>query len=616
MNLYGYWIEPVSSLIKANVFFWRPSYRPFGGLIYRAVFAMFGFNPRPLYVVYFAAMLVNLWLAYLLLKRIGGSAEIAAIGVLLCEFHGKLDYLYYNAGSMYDVFCFLFFSLALLIYLPVRIQGRLLGIRGNFGFFACFICALNSKEMAATLPIIVLVYELTFHPPNLRGTRAFIAWCFHDGRTALLAAVCVLIYLPSKLGPGGLGHYVGYIPSYTWGRWLQDTGTYLAYVIYRNNPASDLGVTPLAPAEVGLSYGLLIAIALWVRSREVWFGLLFFVITLLPVSFIDPRLGSVLYLPLVGLALACAVCLVRFKEVLWHRFSVGMRGHTLPMHISLSPRSASVVMFVATALVMTIVDYQHWPRALNARYSPYKKTVDELSHLYPSLPHGSKILFVHSPVNDDWGLLFLLRLYYRDADLFLTQLDGPRQQRISIDQLPHYDHVFDFENGHYIELDNHDVPLSVQLRIAKAETRSSFSGDVMIIGTPAAAEHIVKGVLVTDPKADGYWTLDQTELRFRLSSVEHRVFREHFYLPLDTFKRTGPLIVDFYVNGHLLDHTRFAKDGELVYQHEVPVAWLRTGSPTTAIMRIHNPYIARRDGARLGVVLRSAAFVPATVPAH
>ena len=65
------------------------------------------------------------------------------------------------------------------------------------------------------------------------------------------------------------------------------------------------------------------------------------------------------------------------------------------------------------------------------------------------------------------------------------------------------------------------------------------------------------------------------------------------------------------VNGHLLDQARFAKDGEVVYQHDVPVAWLSTTGLTTVRMRIHNPYIAPRDGARLGVVLRSAMFAPA-----
>ncbi len=50
----------------------------------------------------------------------------------------KTRLLYYNAGSMYDAFCFLFYFLALLIYLRARLQGRLLRVWETLGFLACF----------------------------------------------------------------------------------------------------------------------------------------------------------------------------------------------------------------------------------------------------------------------------------------------------------------------------------------------------------------------------------------------------------------------------------------------------------------------------------------------
>ena len=131
MNLYIYWSKPVSALVKGNLLFWTPFYRPFGGIIYRTFFAIFGFNPRPVYLLYYVAMLVNLWLAYLVLTKVSGSREVAAIATLLYCFHGKFDYLYYNAGSMYDVFCFLFSFLALLIYFGARFEGPALGSVGN-----------------------------------------------------------------------------------------------------------------------------------------------------------------------------------------------------------------------------------------------------------------------------------------------------------------------------------------------------------------------------------------------------------------------------------------------------------------------------------------------------
>ncbi len=607
MNLYGYWSQPLSSLVKANIFFWTPYYRPFGGIVYRSLFAIFGFNPYPLYVVYFAAMLLNLWLAYMVFARIGGSKEIGAIATLLYAFHGKFDYLYYNAGSMYDVFCFLFYFLALVIYLRARLRGRFLGAWHTLGFLACLICAFNSKEMGATLPVIVFLYELIFHPPDFRSARALLRWCLREGRMALLGALCVLIYIPAKLGAGGLAQDAAYVPSYTWARWIEDTGTYLGYLIYRNNPAVVLNVTPLTPLGVAVFYGILVAVALWIRSRVAWFGLLFFAITLLPVSFIPARLGFVLYLPLAGMALYVAVCLVRFKERLCRLISDDLPGQVPALGARVS---TSVALFIATALVISAVDYRNWQRAPDPRFSPQKITITEFSRLYPSLPHGAKILFVHSPLDSNYDMVFLLRNYYRDTNLFVTELNGPQAQRIPLDRLPHYDHIFDYAEGHYVELENDDAAQSVQLHIVKTANPSDAFGEVMSIGRPGASQYIVKGVLVGDPKADGYWTFDEPELRFRLSSVQHNVFREHFLLPFETLKQTGPLRVDFYVNEHLLDQARFAKDGEVIYQHPVPADWLKTDSLTMVRMKVLNPYIAPRDGARLGVLLRSAAFAP------
>ncbi len=618
MNLYGYWSKPVSSLVKANIFFWTPYYRPFGGIIYRTLFAIFGFNPYPLYVLFFAAMLANLWLAYMVFRRIGGSAEFGAIAILLYCFHGKLDYLYYNAGSLYDVFCFLFYFLALLIYLRARLRDRFLGVWGTIGFLVCLVCALNSKEMGATLPVIVLLYELLFHPPDFRSLRALVRWCFHEGRMALMGALCVLIYIPAKLGANGIGQDTAYIPSYTLTRWLADTGTFLGDLLYRNDPSVPLGVKPFTPAGVALFFIVLLAIAIWMRSRVMWLGLLFFVIALLPVSFIPPRLGFVLYLPLAGMALYGAVMLVRFKESLCRLIAEDFQARGAPplgdaSRWTPSPASSSVALFVATALLFTVIDFRNWPQAPDPRYSPYKNTAAEFSHLYPTLPHGSRLLFVHSALDYNWDLLFLLRLYYHDTDLFLTQLNGPPPQRIPLNRLPHYDHIFDYENGHYVELDNSDAAVSVQLHLLKVSNPDYAFGETMTVGKPGASQYVVKDVLVGDEKSQAFWTLDEPELRFRLSSVQHHVFRERFFLPLETLKQTGPLIVDFYVNGHLLDQARFAKDGIVNYQHEVPAKWLKTDSLTTVQMHVHNPYVSPRDHSRLGVLLMSAAFSPIAI---
>lgn len=603
MNLYGYWTKPLSLLVKANIFFWTPYYRPFGGLIYLPLFAIFGFNPYPLYVVFFAAMLFNLWLAYLLFKKLSGSTETGAIATLLFAFHGELDYMYYNAGSLYDVFCFLFFSVALLIYLRARMEDRFLGVWGTLGFLACFICSINSKEMGATLPIVILLYELIWHPPDFRRIRALAGWCIREGRMALAGALVVLIYLPGKFGSGGIAQVTAYVPQYTWARWIADTGNYLGFLLYRHNPTAPLGITPLEPLGVAIFFAILIAGALWMRSRAAWFGLGFFVIALLPVSFIPPRLGFVLYLPLTGMALYAATALMRFKGALLKLFSDALEQ-------PVTATAASVVFFIAVALAISGIDYRNWKQAPDGRYSPYKATAAEFSRLYPRLPHGAKLLFVHSPLDSNWDLVFLMRDFYRDKDLEITMLNGPVEQRIPMNRLPHYDHVFDYEAGHYVELDNADARDSVELHLLKVAAQQDVFGEAMTIGKPGAVNYIVKGMLIGDPKADGYWTREEAELRFRLTSTDHHFFRERYFLPAEVLKKTGPLDVEYYVNGHLLDHTRFDKDGDLFYEHDVPKDWLKDGQLTVVRMRFQNPYVSPRDGVKLGILLRSAGFGP------
>ena len=147
--------------------------------------------------------------------------------------------------------------------------------------------------------------------------------------------------------------------------------------------------------------------------------------------------------------------------------------------------AVSVAFFLGVALVISAIDYRNWQRAPDPSSYPYKSTLAEFSRLYPSLPHGTKLLFVRTPLDSNWDMVFLLRLYYRDTDLFITELNGPPEQRFALDRLPHYDHIFDFENGHYVELDNADALQSIQLHMLKVANQNAPFGEVMAVGRRA-----------------------------------------------------------------------------------------------------------------------------------
>jgi hypothetical protein len=592
MNLYGYWSRPVIDLIKANILFWTPYYRPFGGVIYRTCFALFGFNPLPLYIWYYTTLVLNLYLAYVLLKRISGSAEIGALATLIWSVHANLSYLYNSVGSLYDVYCFLFFSLALLVYIRARQTGEYLAGWSQVAFVASFVCCLNSKEMGATLPAILILYELLFHTPHWRRLTDVGQWLVREGRGALVAGFCLIGYLPAKMSPKGLAGVDPYVAHFNWPTFLHDTEVYLGYLAF--------GKHPFNSPRVILFYALLVVVALLLRSRLVWFGLLFFQITLLPVSFIPAREGFVLYLPNAGLALYLAVFLIWIKDKL---LSV------MPRSLRVSESLAITLVFLLTATALGIANSRHWQRALASEDSPYRITKDQLTRMYPKFNHGSALLFVQTPLDGPmWDLHFTLFLAYKDKDLFITQLKGPAGQRIPLERLPHYDHIFSYQGDHFVELDNTDTRRSVRLGIVKGEKPGAGLGESVAVSSADAYKYFVDEIIMCPPKSALCWTLDAPELKFWLSSSQDRVFSANFKLASDTLKQTGPLVIDYFINDHFLERVQYAGDGDHTYRHAVPSSWLRTDDYTIVKMQIRNPYIAPADGAKLGVLLVSAGF--------
>ena len=163
-------------------------------------------------------MLVNLWLAYMVFRRIGGSAEFGVIATLLycLPRQARLSLLQRRIAVRRFLLPVLFSGAADLSESPTAgpVPGRL---GDASGFWCVWSVRSIRRKWRATLPVIVLLYELLFHPPDFRSIRALFRWCFHEGRMALLGALCVLIYIPAKLGANGSATDTAYIPSYTLG---------------------------------------------------------------------------------------------------------------------------------------------------------------------------------------------------------------------------------------------------------------------------------------------------------------------------------------------------------------------------------------------------------------
>src|SRR6185312_15782495 len=102
------------------------------------------------------------FLASLFFYRLSHSRLTAALGTLIFSVHTCMGALYFNTGTLYDLLCFTFGYAALILYISAREKGALLDRRNWIAFFVLFGLALDSKEMAITWPLLLLLYECIY----------------------------------------------------------------------------------------------------------------------------------------------------------------------------------------------------------------------------------------------------------------------------------------------------------------------------------------------------------------------------------------------------------------------------------------------------------------------
>src|SRR5579862_9213760 len=161
--LHGNWTSPWWKNVLDALTIVTPAYRPMGGLFYRLMYWLAGFHALPFRVVCFALMLTNLGLFFRLTLLLSRSREVALLSTLIFSVNAALDDLYFSTGTIYDILCVGFTLATLIYYVSIREQGHILSF-GNI-VVLLLLCggAIDSKEMAASLPVALILYETIFH---------------------------------------------------------------------------------------------------------------------------------------------------------------------------------------------------------------------------------------------------------------------------------------------------------------------------------------------------------------------------------------------------------------------------------------------------------------------
>jgi hypothetical protein len=132
---------------------------------------------------------------------------------------------------------------------------------------------------------------------------------------------------------------------------------------------------------------------------------------------------------------------------------------------------------------------------------------------------------------------------------------------------------------------------------------------IVEMGGPGAERAIVKDITGGQTNSSWRWTGQAPAVRVALKTTAALKFHAEFAIPEVTFRETGPVTIRWMVNGRVLDTVRYARPGSEQFEKPVPPDWLKPNSENVAGAELDKIYVAKGDGAKLGVILSRIGFV-------
>jgi hypothetical protein len=446
MNMYFYWHPGILRCLWANVCFWSDFYRPAGALYYLPLYNFFNLNPEPYRIVQVGIIGASIPIIYWLCRLLTTSRSVAFLGTMIVSYHPDLANLVFRGSMIYDALCGLFYFAALAYYIHVRRRGINLRPRHVAIFLMLYICALNSKEMAVSLPLIALTYEV-LKCPGLGNWKLFVCRNWRSAIALLIAGVLTAIYIYGKThGSNSLITHDVYRPQYSWHTFLASNAKFVSELRFDHRPV--LPVTLLLLWAAGFVYAFIR------RDRTLQLMAFWVVLVPLPIAFIYPIRGSAcLYLLLFGWAIILAKLvsdlislLLKYSTSLGQAIGVGAAMGatigTLVNHrargaaigaaigavigacaIKLSPgkfRACAVTLVVIGVAIVTQWENQRLGRVAGILESGQRTVhaIETFRSLNLQPVAGSNILLKSTfPFKNRWTALFIASLVWNDHSL-------------------------------------------------------------------------------------------------------------------------------------------------------------------------------------------------------
>jgi hypothetical protein len=289
-------------------------YRPLRTMVFALIYAVFGLNAAAYHALNVIVHAGNVLLVYGVFSMLSDRRSVAAIVAAVFAVHPIMTEAVTNITGLADLLSASFVLLALRSHLRQRARGawRPGSVAAVYGLFTL---ALLAKEMALTLPLLVLVSDLLGrtreHTRSLDRSYAGYMLGF-----AVIAGSFVALR-STLLGGLAAGEWTGVTFARTMLMQATVLVDYLRLLVFpvgqsvRHEVA--IPESYLHPEALSALFviGMVAATAAWCarRNPHVTFGILWFVAALLPVMNIVPLRGSMigerfLYIPMLGLTCA------------------------------------------------------------------------------------------------------------------------------------------------------------------------------------------------------------------------------------------------------------------------------------------------------------------------
>ncbi|MBI2469734.1 MAG: tetratricopeptide repeat protein [Planctomycetes bacterium] len=298
------------------------SYRPLVTLTYFIDYSLWGLNPSGFHLTNLLLQTANTLLFYVFLKRVMRANLLAFFSALLFTTHPVLTETVNSISYREDLLAALFFLIAFTLFLKINEQSSR-GVKFILyyaGSLCSYLLSLFSKEMAITLPILLILFDI-FYSSSGNSLRTLIKklksiyigyFCITGFYLFIQFVVFRHVYVRLDQTRQSLFAMLKVLASYIKLLFLP-FNLNADYVV----PPVTTGIVSFVISAFLVTAVIIITIRMCKNNRHYRFFILWFFVALLPVSNIIP-IGNVmaeryLYLPIMGFSVIIGIFVNSFN---------------------------------------------------------------------------------------------------------------------------------------------------------------------------------------------------------------------------------------------------------------------------------------------------------------